>query len=132
MQLIKIGDLVYAPNFSHRVLPVLKSPDSEHLHVIFDLPNGNTQSIYFDKYGKVKGQLHPVVFLATENNKQKAEAFYNIVLEEVPENQSLTAFETLLERFRIEAITAFDYGYEDLSDLENMRNQLIQMFKDRL
>lgn len=132
MYKFKSGDSVYVPNLSHKVLAVSKAPEPDNLFVRYYLPTGRSEEFYFDSYGKAKGELQPSVLLATQDNKERAEAFYNIVLEDVPENQSLHVFETLLEQFCREAIDAFDYGYEDQSRIDGVRNQLIQMFKDRL
>lgn len=79
-QVIKAGDLVYAPTYSKKLLKVVKNLNrADHeLRVFF------TSDMYVDIHSDGKSSkyhLEPVVFLATKENKAKIEAFYGCELE---------------------------------------------------
>lgn len=79
-QVIKAGDLVYAPTYSKKLLKVVKnlSRADHELRVFF------TSDMYVNIHSDGKSSkyhLEPVVFLATPENKAKIEAFYDCELD---------------------------------------------------
>lgn len=81
---IKEGDYVYIPSYSKEPL-LVHSVDNHHHKLATCIDNNPYKKIYFNSDG-YSAELHiqPIVFLATQYNKERIEQFYQCELENIP------------------------------------------------
>lgn len=121
IQHIEPGDLVFAPEYSNKVLVV--HTDLYGRYFVSD----SGKVLYFNSLGFIdNSQIHPSVWLATPENKTKLERFYGTELHK-PFEDDFQSFVKTLDKYTTLIANQSDNQDEEVA----LYSQLLHLYKHR-
>lgn len=97
-QKIKEGDYVYIPTYSNKALEVFENPESKNRPLRAMIKEGVFIDFYEDGISS-NNHVRPIVYLATEENREKLQNFYDCELELSPVQKRLNDLHRLFDYF---------------------------------
>lgn len=130
-QIIKPNDLVYIPHLDTCVF-IVRYDSHDGLYV-----QDGFKAFTFEDDGKLDpDNKTPLVYLATPANKEKLEAFYGIILDDIPADEEVEKFTEALNKLsnfhnRLNAFNSKLITSDERKELHSLKSNLIRMFQER-